>query len=91
MGKSYQRELNEFYQAVESEDFLIQKVTKGAFTQARAKLSPKIFNKLSTITVEKFYQGRHQAWGHYRLLSVDGSTIQLPKHKSPELKNFGLQ
>ncbi|WP_367916686.1 IS4 family transposase [Leadbetterella sp. DM7] len=82
MGKSYQRELNEFYQAVESEDFLIQKVTKGAFTQARAKLSHTIFKKLSQVTIDKFYQGRHQAWGNYRLLAVDGSTIELPKHKS---------
>ena len=89
MGKSYQRELNEFYQAVESEDFLIQKVTKGAFTQARAKLSHTIFKKLSQVTIEKFYTGRHQTWGSYRLLAIDGSTIQLPKHKSVE-EEFGV-
>jgi Transposase DDE domain len=88
MGKSYQRELNEFFQSVESEDFLLQKVTKGALTQARAKLSPEIFKNLSKIVNEGFYQGEHQAWGEYRVLAVDGSTIQLPHHQSV-VKEFG--
>lgn len=88
MGKSYQRELNEFFQAVESEDFLLQKVTKGALTQARAKLNPEIFNNLSKIVIDGFYQGEHQAWGDYRVLAVDGSTIQLPQHHSV-IEEFG--
>jgi hypothetical protein len=89
MGKSYQRELNDFYKSVQSEDFLIQKVTKGAFSQARAKLSSDVFKNLDQIVVDNFYRGKYDAWASYRLLAIDGSTIQLPNHESV-VRDYGI-
>ena len=40
---SIQRELDSFFKAVSQSDFKIREVTKGAFTQARAKLNPWAF------------------------------------------------
>jgi hypothetical protein len=64
-------------------DFNIREVTKGAFSQARAKLKPEAFKKLNSITVSHFYDGApYQVWHGHRLLAVDGTRLLLPKHKS---------
>ena len=41
---SIQRELDRFYKVVKSGDFNIREVTKGALSQARAKLDPGLSN-----------------------------------------------
>jgi hypothetical protein len=83
LTRSIQRELNSFYQQVTTADFSIQQVTKGAFTQARAKLKPEAFVELNRVGIASFYQDApYKKWQGLRLLSVDGSTLVLPKHKS---------
>ena len=53
--------------------------TKSAFTQARANLCPKVFKRLNRIIVRIFYQySKFKTWKEFRVLSVDGSTLQLP-------------
>lgn len=57
--------------------------TKSAFTQARKKLSYKVFKKLNRLICRAFYkQANFKKWKGFRVLSVDGSTLQLPDHES---------
>ena len=52
---SLQRELNGFFKALLKSDFKIREVTNGAFTQARAMLSPCAFKRLNEVAVDSFY------------------------------------
>lgn len=90
LSKSIQRELNSFYQKLQGEDFSIQYVTKGAFTQSRSKLKPEAFKELNDVGNRSFYENApYIKWLDFRLLSVDGSTLVLPKHESIE-QEFGV-
>lgn len=90
MLKSVQRELNQFYQKISDEPYEILAVTKGAFTQARAKLVPEAFLELMHTSLPEFYDSApYYAWKEHRLLAIDGSTLNLPNHKSIE-EEFGV-
>lgn len=90
LSRSIQRELNSFYQKLKKEDFSIQHVTKGAFTQARAKLKPEAFIELNQVGIKSFYRNApYLTWQGWRLVSIDGSTIVLPKHKTVA-EEFGI-
>jgi hypothetical protein len=90
LSKSIQRELNSFYQKLQSTDFSIQYVTKGAFTQSRAKLKPEAFKELNDVGNRSFYENApYIKWLDFRLLGIDGSTLALPKHESIE-QEFGV-
>jgi hypothetical protein len=83
--RSIQKELNHYYKLLRSGEFDIQEISKSAFTQARAKLKHTAFIELSDMVVEEFYN--HSPWMSWfgrRVLSIDGSTIQLPD--SPSLR-----
>ena len=57
------------------------KFTKSAFVQARKKVSPEVFDRLSHILLDEFYTDNAPAiklWNGFRLLGVDGSRITLP-------------
>jgi hypothetical protein len=70
-------------------DFNIRAVTKGAFTQARAKLDSSAFKRLNEVAVNGFYQGaEYYVWHNKRVLAVDGTTLMLPNHKSV-IEEFG--
>lgn len=86
---SLQRELDSFYREVSGSDFNIREVTKGAFTQARAKLKYEAFIELNDNVVESFYsEAPYLVWNEMRLLAVDGSRLLLPKHPSV-IEDFG--
>lgn len=86
---SIQRELDKFFKVVENSDFNIRTVTKGAFSKARALVSPYAFIRLNEIAVETFYEVTPSYnWLGHRLLSCDGSRLVLPNHKSV-VKDFG--
>jgi hypothetical protein len=86
---SLQRELDSFYKEVTSSEFNIRHVTKGAFSQARAKLKPEAFVELNNSVVNTFYQeAPWLAWRGLRLLAVDGSRLVLPNHPSI-IEEFG--
>lgn len=86
---SVQRELDRFIKAVTKSDFNIREVTKGAFTQARAKLNPWAFQRLNEVTSNGFYQeAEYYAWHEMRVLAVDGTRLVLPNHPSI-IKEFG--
>jgi hypothetical protein len=88
---SIQRELDRFFKSVSQSDFNIREVTKGAFTQARAKLNPWAFQRLNDVAVNTFYQGaEYYVWHDKRLLAVDGTRMVLPNHPSI-VDEFGQQ
>ena len=88
---SIQRESDSFFKALSKSDFKIREVTKGAFTQARAKLNPWAFKRLNEVAVNSFYQGTEfYGWYGMRTLAVDGTHLVLPNHSSV-VKDFGQQ
>lgn len=86
---SYQRELDKFCKTLMTGQFNIRVVTKGALTQARAKLHPWAFIRLNEVAVNTFYEGaEYLEWKGLRVLAVDGSTLKLPRSKSI-IEEFG--
>jgi hypothetical protein len=84
-----QRELDSFFKAIKQSDFKIREVTKGAFTQARAKLNPAAFKRLNEVAASTFYQQAEcYLWYNKRVVSVDGTRLTLPNHPSI-VKEFG--
>ena len=84
-----QRELDSFFKAINQSDFKIREVTKGAFTQARAKLNPAAFKRLNEVAASTFYQQAEcYLWYNKRVVSVDGTRLTLPNHPSI-VKEFG--
>jgi hypothetical protein len=54
-------------------------VSKHAFSQARQKLSEQTFCRLGERLVDEFYtDNTYTTWHGYRLIGIDGSTVQLP-------------
>lgn len=80
-----QRDMDRFYAELMDEDFNIRAVTKGALTQARAKLDPAAFKRLNQVASDAFCQeADHYTWHGMRLLSCDGSRLMLPRHQTVE-------
>jgi hypothetical protein len=86
---SIQRELDRFFQDLSKSDFLIREVTKSAFSQARAKLNPLAFKRLSEVVVDIFYnKAVFKTWHGHKLVAVDGTRFLLPTHQTVA-KKFG--
>jgi len=86
---SIQRELDSFFKALSKSDFKIREVTKGALSQARAKLNPWAFIRLNEVAVNTFYdRAEYYQWYGMRTLAVDGSRLVLPNHPSV-IEEFG--
>ena len=57
-------------------------VSKGAFSQARHKLSHKAFIELDKDQIQYFYDtNNYKKWHNYRLVAIDGSTARLPNRE----------
>lgn len=88
---SIQRELDKFFKTISRSDFNIREVTKGAFTQARAKLNPWAFVRLNEVAANTFYEGaEYYVWHDMRVLATDGTRLVLPNHPSV-IEEFGQQ
>jgi hypothetical protein len=89
MRGALQRELDEFFKALNRTDCKIKEITKGAFTQARAKLNEWAFIRLNEVAVSNFYaNAEYYVWYCMRVLAVDGTRLVLPNHPSV-IKEFG--
>lgn len=87
---SIQRELDSLFKVLYREDFNIRSVSKGAFTQARAKLNPEAFQRLNDVAVKTFYsEADCYVWNGMRVLAVDGTRLVLPNHPSV-VEEYGL-
>ena len=83
LNRAIQRELDSFFQKIDSSDYTIREVTKGAFSQARSKLNEWGFIRLNEIASDTFYsRSQYYVWNNHRLLAVDGTRLMLPNHQS---------
>jgi hypothetical protein len=83
--------LDLFFKALSKSDFKIREATKGALTQARAKLKPYAFIRLNEVAVSTFYENAQtHRWHGMHVKAVDGTRLVLPNHPSI-IKEFGLQ
>jgi Transposase DDE domain len=75
-----QNALNRFFRAL---GLLREVPTASAYSQARQKVEPALFQHLNTLVVEKFYalfaaDGGEKRWQGRRVLGIDGTMINLP-------------
>lgn len=83
LKRSLQKELVHFFDLIKSPVI----ITKSAFCQSRMKLKPEAFLDLNDTLVDAFYQDYDfNKWGRYRLIAIDGSTLNLPY--SEEIVDF---
>ena len=89
LKRSQQDELDEFFKLLNGTEIAQRVVTKSALTQARKKLKYGVFVELNQVQTNYFYQSlQPQTWMGWRLVAVDGSTMQVPN--TPEnLAHFG--
>ncbi|MEQ8154728.1 MAG: IS4 family transposase [Clostridiaceae bacterium] len=84
--KSLQLELDDFFAKVKGNDI---NVTKQAFSQARQKISPKAFIKMSDEILKWFYSDTDfKKYRGYRVLSIDGIVLELNNTENLR-KEFG--
>jgi hypothetical protein len=75
-----QNALNRFFRAL---GLLAEVPTASAYSQARQKLQPALFQHLNKLVVEKFYtlyapEGGVKRWRGRRVVGIDGTMINLP-------------
>lgn len=81
LRKSLQAEIYSFFREVGTS---VKSVTASAFVQSRKKIKPDLFYDLNHIITNEFYTDNDENVKLYkgmRVLSVDGSTINLPFNK----------
>lgn len=64
-------------------------VTGSAFSQARYKVKPGLFEDLNKIVAETYHLSNKKRWKGHCLLAGDGSTLNLPPSKDIE-EHFGV-
>jgi hypothetical protein len=78
LTKTLQVELDRFLKILKGQSSPVR-VSKQAFSQARQKLSEQAFLRLDERLVDEFYtENTYRTWHGYRLVGIDGSTVQLP-------------
>jgi hypothetical protein len=81
LRKSLAIEIDNFVNFIYRGTFSQKTFTQSAFVQARKKIKPAVFKKLSQTIIDEFYTDNDEAiklWQGFRLLAVDGSRITLP-------------
>lgn len=79
LTKTLQVELNRFLKLLTGHTSAVT-VSKQAFSQARQKLSDQTFCRLNERLMDEFYtENTYTTWQGYRLIGIDGSTVQLPE------------
>ena len=78
MRRSLQSELNNLVKVI-----YVPIISKQAFSAARKKLLPEAFIELNKKLIQEFYcDNEFKQFLGYRLIAVDGSTLQLPEGAS---------
>ena len=81
--KSLQSELDNLFKTLMNSELPENKVSKGAFSQARKKLKHEAFIELDKVQIDHFYSHMEvKKWQGFRLIAIDGSTSRLPNSKS---------
>jgi hypothetical protein len=88
LTRTIQVELNRFFKVLRGQSSDVR-VSKQAFSKARQKLSAQTFIRLNERLIEEFYtDNTYATWNGYRLVGIDGSTVQLPDSEAIR-KEFG--
>jgi len=89
LERSYQTEIDDFFDTNAEDGVLLDIPTDAAFCQARKKIKHSAFIELSDNLVDSFYQNiTAKVWYGSRIISIDGSSAHVPD--TPEnLKHFG--
>lgn len=84
--RSLQLELDDFFDGINGKNL---SVTKQAFSEARQKISPTAFIKMSDEIIKWFYKDTDfKMYKGYRLLSIDGTVLEI--NNTENLRNeFG--
>jgi hypothetical protein len=88
-NKSYQNELDRFFQTINHSEIPERVLYKGNLSKARAKLKYGAFVELNDHMAQFFYDRfQTETWFGFNLLAIDGSTLSVPNE--PEiLDHFG--
>jgi hypothetical protein len=88
-NKSYQDELDRFFQVINHLEVPERVLFKGNFSKARAKLKYEAFIELNDHLVRNFYDYfPHETLFGFNLLATDGTTLRVPVE--PEIsEHFG--
>jgi len=81
LRKSLAIEIDGFVNFIHGQCRSTKTFTQSAFVQARKKIKPAVFKKLSQTIINEFYTDNGTSiklWNGFRLLAVDGSRITLP-------------
>lgn len=74
-----QTELDQFYRVLNQASLESRVVTAQAFSKARGKLKPEVFESLNQALQQQLdSHGLRQTWRGLRVLAVDGSGVHLP-------------
>lgn len=88
LTKSLQLEIERFFAVLKGRMGAVT-VTAQAVSKARKKFSEQAFIRLDERLVEEFYtDNTYTTWHGYRVLGIDGSTVQLPMSEEA-VKTFG--
>jgi len=88
-NKSYQNELDRYFQVIKHTEIPERVLFKGNLTKARAKLKHEAFIELNDHQVQFFYDHfQPETWFGFNLLAIDGTTLRVPVEKEI-LKHFG--
>jgi Transposase DDE domain len=78
-NKSYQEELDRYFQTLHYGEVPERAVFKGSLSKARAKLGYQAFVELNDHLARSFYDHfEHETWFGFNLLAIDGTTLRVP-------------
>jgi hypothetical protein len=78
-NKSYQHELDRYFQIVNNQDVPERILYKGNLSKTRAKLKYGAFVELNDHLTQYFYDHfGYESWFGFNLLGIDGTTLRLP-------------
>lgn len=89
-NKSYQDELDRYFQTLNQLDVAERIIYKGNLSKARAKLKHEAFIDLNDQMTRFFYENfQPQKWFGFNLIAIDGTTLRVPKQKNI-MEHFGV-
>lgn len=89
MERSYQTEIDDFFDSNAEGGIALTTPTDGAFCQARKKVKHTAFVELGDCLVDSFYNNNVvRDWNGLRPIAIDGSTVHVPDTKE-NLLHFG--
>jgi hypothetical protein len=78
-NKSYQEELDRYFQTLHNGQVPERVVFKGSLSKARAKLKYQAFVELNDHLVSSFYEHfEPETWFGFNLLAIDATTLRVP-------------